>query len=183
MRGWGYDGKRVVMGIVSGISIIFCVALAGMWIRSEYRADIIEYSLVTSVQSPPAKKYRYVFTMSNDGRFIIDVIWVDYADDVFIAPSAYRPLKWEAKPSVRIPAEDWLSRDWHLRLPIGKENQEITIGMPYWAAVLLAGLVPAMVVYRQMSRRGAVAAGHCARCGYDLRETPERCPECGTVVS
>jgi hypothetical protein len=36
------------------------------------------------------------------------------------------------------------------------------------------------LVRRRMRRRLA-AAGRCAHCGYDLRASPERCPECGAV--
>ena len=38
--------------------------------------------------------------------------------------------------------------------------------------------------YRQRRLlRQRIAAGLCVVCGFDLRATPCRCPECGTVIS
>ena len=56
--------------------------------------------------------------------------------------------------------------------------------VPYWVlipAFLGAGLpaVRASVATRRRVRR--LAAGCCPFCGYDLRATTGRCPECGTV--
>ena len=51
--------------------------------------------------------------------------------------------------------------------------------VPYWfvEAVLLGA---ASLAWRYVRRQSKRAEGQlCARCGYDLRATPERCPECG----
>ena len=49
---------------------------------------------------------------------------------------------------------------------------------------LLALPLATYFVFTHKRRRAAsrLARGLCPRCGYDLRATPERCPECGTTI-
>src|SRR5207237_336728 len=59
------------------------------------------------------------------------------------------------------------------------------VQVPYWAVVVASTLLPAawFVRHRGFARRRRRAdAGQCLTCGYDLRQTPQRCPECGAAA-
>lgn len=55
-------------------------------------------------------------------------------------------------------------------------NFELTV--PYGPLLLLSGIAPAIWLGRF---RRIHTFGICDSCGYDLRATPDRCPECGTI--
>ncbi|HZN64831.1 MAG TPA: hypothetical protein VFB66_05985 [Tepidisphaeraceae bacterium] len=44
-----------------------------------------------------------------------------------------------------------------------------------------SGFVAVIPVMRRRGRAARLKAGQCPACGYDLRATPERCPECGAA--
>src|SRR5688572_9216250 len=54
-------------------------------------------------------------------------------------------------------------------------------GLPHWFLALLFAILPALHLRALIRSRRRRRIGHCPRCGYDLRATPERCPECGTT--
>jgi len=62
----------------------------------------------------------------------------------------------------------------------------IVVALPWWFA-MSAGTAPAAALALRSAiayarKRARARSGLCATCGYDVRATPERCPECGTVI-
>ncbi len=61
----------------------------------------------------------------------------------------------------------------------------VIVVMPLAWVVFPAMTIVVMNVFSNVARRRrlrlAVVAGRCYQCGYDLRASPDRCPECGTM--
>ena len=57
------------------------------------------------------------------------------------------------------------------------------VWFPHWFAVLVLSVLPARALATRAIRRKRARRGLCRACGYDLRGTPGRCPECGTAAA
>ncbi len=63
------------------------------------------------------------------------------------------------------------------------EHNTLSIAAPSWIPPIPFAACGVIVWLRHRVRRRRASAGLCITCGYDLRATPQRCPECGTVAN
>jgi len=102
------------------------------------------------------------------------------------------PTVYAVKTYVNFGVHEWHGFEWRSgamsRTPTTAPTGVMSMALvPYWSGSVpciygvgvFAVLPGAWVIVRL--RRGKVAAGCCEVCGYDLRGSPDRCPECGAV--
>jgi len=58
----------------------------------------------------------------------------------------------------------------------------IQIIVPYWSLAALGALPSLALIVKHAQRRRLLAKNLCPACGYDLRASAERCPECGRPI-
>jgi hypothetical protein len=89
------------------------------------------------------------------------------ADGPFDAPAVMRTI-----------GIDWQWRAWKDASGMTTYRQ-CAIEIPSWLPVLMTLVAAYLLQLRGALARRRLRAGLCAACGYDVRATPERCPECG----
>jgi hypothetical protein len=99
---------------------------------------------------------------------------------------------WPDDVRAMIRHHEWVSHGFGMhrwkQLPLNGPGPKFTnyyygISLPFWLLAILCGIAPVLRWNpRRLRRRRRLAAGLCLTCGYDLRATPDRCPECGTIA-
>src|SRR5665213_547726 len=192
---------RRSLPFISAVSLLLCVALSVLWVRS-YRMEDGLFFYRTHWSSRPAGESNTWYTRDTSSA---GIFW----DRGILLVAHLREMK--ASLDVDTVASDRRSnpegnrlRLWHrpaqgrwrgiraghgfiiVVLSGGQPRRRVYVSIPFWAAFALTLIFPAISLRRWIGwllRRRAPAAGLCMRCGYDLRATPDRCPECGKLVS
>ena len=93
------------------------------------------------------------------------------------APPAHHISFSETPPNVALPG---ITISWHRFHANGVMSWSYSAVIWLWLPVLLFGVWPAWRLLPFHRRRKRKKLGLCLKCGYDLRASKERCPECNT---
>jgi hypothetical protein len=156
--------RRKLLNLAAAVSLMLCLGFTGMMLRSLGQGDTWEYL---------GRDGRLVMVISKRGR--LDVLHIRRWSGGDEPGLSYRT----GSAPFALGGTDYSRR--FLGFGAGVQpNGGRFVNLPYWSLAALSAVLP-LLAARNLLRRPRSAAGVCHACGYDLRATPDRCPECGVV--
>jgi hypothetical protein len=178
--------RRRLLNLLTVLSLLLCVATGVLWIRSHFVEDQLIWRNVNGA--------RWVSTAP--GHLVIGLEladWSGWPTDSYgvryergqplpVAEHVVRTLVLNVGP--RDTFEQWQRAGfgWWRWRPASRASVFARLVVPLWAVIPVTAALPLWRGIRAW-RRSRRNAGRCRSCGYDLRATPEKCPECGTAVA
>ncbi len=171
--------RQKVSKLAAAVSLLLCVATLALWVSSFFAWPRVDYSnhdtsngvftgWVVASSLGRIGIYRTRSWQRLDGQDRTMWIW-------YTVPQ--NPLPLRERLGLFGPSFEFRDQ------PFGGATamHHWSLHVPYW--ILLLAFVPLPVVWTVQRRRMKLrrAQSRCLRCGYDLRATPERCPECGAL--
>ena len=162
--------RRRLLNLLTLLSLLLCVAVAALWVRSYWRID--------GLCGEAISHYYEMYTWRGG-------LWLgDFGADGSRAevPRAVRRLDGEAQ--LQLLFEDmrhgligWFGFGSSSAVAGAGTRLRLFV-VPLWLPGIVLAYLPVLHLLGWRRRTGR--SGLCPRCGYDLRATPDRCPECGT---
>jgi hypothetical protein len=190
-----YSMKRRLLNLLTALSLLLCVAVVVLWVRSYLVADLITWR-----SGEPVGAQGWYDASSAGGGLRLQCQW--HAFEGTPAPAGVRveyqmqwPEGWwrEDPAAVTGAAGSW----WWGRRGFAFERtrqrrpasyglvsvqRRLFVAAPHWLPAIAAALAPALWLARTV-RKSRRSGNLCPTCAYDLRATPARCPECGAAAS
>ena len=176
---------RAIFTVVSAASLLLCVATCVLWVRSYWVRDGAAWFRHTEFAEDGEWQWEEFAVASWPGF----VMCMYVGEHRVLVAEKFPPWEFEwrqfpARADGRIldTRFAWERHEEPLGTSVPRVYFRTTVQFPYWPVVLAASALPAtwLVHWRRRRRlRHRLASRLCPACGYDLRATPGRCPECG----
>jgi hypothetical protein len=175
--GWTFNG-------LAALSLLLCVATVGMWVRSYCVRDILSFGRAggSDYLAQSILGRLHVMTHFGNGgsggsfyagdRLSSQAAWSGGMSGYPLQVQRHLGLVWQNYDRVHFDP-----RTGGRFPPFTTKHRLIVV--PYAYPVGVFAIAPITWLLARRTRRSR--AGFCPGCGYDLRATPDRCPECGAV--
>jgi hypothetical protein len=189
--------KRRLFNMLAAASLLLCIGTTALWIRSTWTLDSVEWTRVGARHSHFATAKRLELGTAYRGGLYL--AWASaptiYSDGASVGGSSPGlTFQYTHKPTARISPIDWSDPMFaHIdRLAVAgfhygdlgttSFGRNFIVNLPLWFPTLITLVLPATLWLSRLRRSRRANRLLCPACGYDLRATPERCPECGLPV-